>query len=381
MSKEYEHPSVTNPRPTKPARNRGITRIAGVAYGPTIADYRQAVRIADSVPFALQLRGIAMNILLADKFSEVHLNRLQDLGHSCDYRSELTAEDLPRHVAGYEILVVRSTRVDAPAINASDTLKMIVRAGAGTNTIDKDAAADKSIRVCNVPGKNAPAVAELTMGLLLAIDRNIPDNVADLRAGGWNKKKYSVAEGLYGRTMGVIGLGAIGLAVAERASAFGMQVYVIRKTGRSEVITKRLAEVNVVEVDNLDELAQRCAVLSFHVPASLDTRGMVNESLLSRMAPGSIILNTARGDIIDEQALLHAMDNNGIRAGLDVYRDEPAVGVGEFDSVLAKHPNVYGTHHIGASTTQAQNAVAEGVVEIIEAFGQGRVLHCVNLLN
>jgi D-3-phosphoglycerate dehydrogenase len=322
-----------------------------------------------------------MKILFADKFPEPHLDELRRSGHSCEYQPDLTVEALPDNIRAYDALIVRSTRVEASTIDAADSLKLIVRAGAGTNTIDTDTAAERNVRVCNVPGKNALAVAELTMGLLLAIDRNIPDNVIDLRAGSWNKKKYSIARGLHGRNMGVVGLGAIGLAVAERAAAFGIKVHVVRKRGRSDEARQRLAAIHAVEVDGLDEMAERCDVLSFHVPASPETRGMVNEALLDRMAPGSIILNTSRGDVVDEHALLKAMDGRGIRAGLDVYRDEPATGEGEFDSEVARHPNVYGTHHIGASTTQAQDAVAEGVVEIIAAFEQGRVLHCVNLAN
>lgn len=322
-----------------------------------------------------------MKILFADKFPEHYLNRLQDLGHECSYQPDLAAEDLPANIPGFDALVVRSTRVEAPVLTAADSLGIVIRAGAGTNTIDKDAAAEKHVRVCNVPGRNALAVAELTMGLLLAIDRNIPDNVADLRAGRWNKKKYSVAEGLYGRSIGIVGLGAIGLAVAERAAAFGMPVHVIGKPGRPEDVSRRLAAMTAVETASLEQLAERCDVLSFHVPASPETKGMVNEDLLSRMKPGSIVINTARGDLVDEQALIQAMDAKGIRAGIDVYLDEPAAAQGEFDSALARHPNVYGTHHIGASTAQAQNAVAEGVVEIIDAFDQGRILHCVNLEN
>lgn len=322
-----------------------------------------------------------MKILFADKFPEHYLGQLQDRGHLCDYQPDLTAGDLPDNMTGVEALVVRSTRVDAPAIDAADALRLVVRAGAGTNTIDTDTASEKRVRVCNVPGRNALAVAELTLGLLLAIDRNIPDNVADLRAGRWNKKRYAVAEGLCGRRMGIVGLGAIGLAVAERAAAFGMHIHVIARPGRADEVRGRLAAIGTAEEKDLNQLAERCTVLSFHVPASPETRGMVNEALLSRLATGSIVLNTARGDLIDEQALIRAMDDKGIRAGLDVYRDEPATGEGEFDSTLARHPNVYGTHHIGASTNQAQNAVAEGVVDIIDAFDQGRVLHCVNLGN
>lgn len=322
-----------------------------------------------------------MKILFADKFPERDLERLGEMGHSCGYQPDLTAAELPAAIAGYEVLVVRSTGVDAGTVAAADALRMIIRAGAGTNTIDKDAAAEKSIRVCNVPGKNALAVAELTLGLLLAVDRNIPDNVADLRAGRWNKKKYSITEGLYGRSIGIVGLGAIGLAVAERAAAFGMKVHVIGKPGRDPETAERLALLDAVEVNSIEDLADRCSVLSFHVPASPETGNLVDEALLARLAPGAIILNTARGDVVDEQALIEAMDGKGIRAGLDVYRDEPAAGEGEFDSPLARHPNVYGTHHIGASTAQAQDAVAEGVVEIIDAFVQGRVLNCVNLPN
>lgn len=322
-----------------------------------------------------------MKILFADKFPERYLNQLRDRGHFCEYQPDLTTESLPGTVPGFDALVVRSTVVDSAAIDAGDALRIVVRAGAGTNTIDADAATEKQVRVCNVPGRNAVAVAELTMGLLLAIDRNIPDNVIDLRAGRWNKKKYSVAEGLYGRCIGIVGLGAIGLAVAARAAVFGMRVHVIGRPGRADDVRERLAAIGAVDVDDLDRLAEHCDVLSFHVPASPETRAMVNDALLNRLAPGSIVLNTSRGDVVDEQALVRAMDQKGIRAGLDVFLDEPASGDGGFDSALARHPNVYGTHHIGASTSQAQNAVAEGVVEIIDAFEQGRVLHCVNLEN
>ena len=322
-----------------------------------------------------------MKILIADKFPEHYLDELRNRGHQCEYRPELTGNELPESITDFQALVVRSTRVEAATVSAGGALKIIVRAGAGTNTIDLDAAADKDIRVCNVPGRNAQAVAELTFGLLLAVDRNIPDNVAELRAGRWNKKKYSVARGLYGRAIGIVGLGAVGLSVAQRAAAFGMRVHVLRKSGRPDGVVRRLADIEAVELEDLATLAARCDVLSFHVPASPDTRDMVNEALLDRMQPGAIIINTARGDIVDEEALIRAMDEKGIRAGLDVYRNEPAAAEGGFDSALARHPNVCGTHHIGASTTQAQNAVAEGVVEIIDAFEQGRVLNCVNLEN
>ena len=154
-----------------------------------------------------------MKILFADKFPDSGMAQLCQQGHDCVSQPDLDGNTLVEAVGDAEVLVVRSTRVTSDAIAAAAALRLVIRAGAGTNTIDKEAAAARKIPVCNVPGKNAIAVAELVMGLLIAIDRNIPDNVIDLRAGQWNKKKYAAAKGLYGRHMGIVGLGAIGLAV------------------------------------------------------------------------------------------------------------------------------------------------------------------------
>jgi len=319
-----------------------------------------------------------MRILIADKFPRKQLDRLTELGHECVLEPDLGGEDLPARIAGHEALIVRSTRVTKETIAAGDRLQIVVRAGAGTNTIDKQAAAEKGVRVCNVPGANALAVAELALALILAIDRNIPDNVIDLRQGQWNKKRYAEAKGIHGRSLGIVGLGAIGFAVAERARAFGMRLYALRKRGRGAEAEARIEALGIALVDDLGALAERCDILSFHVPAADETRRLVNRELLARMRPGAVVINTARGDIIDERALIEAMDEKGIRAGLDVYEGEPASGQGEFHSPLAQHPNVYGTHHIGASTAQAQDAVAEGVIEVLTAFEQGRMLNCVN---
>lgn len=319
-----------------------------------------------------------MKILFADTFPSRFVDVLAERGHHCELRAELVAGDLPAAVGGYDALVVRSTRVNADTFAAADRLKLVIRAGAGTNTIDKPAAAARGIHVCNTPGRNALAVAELAMGLLLAVDRNIADNVADLRAGRWDKRRYAKAGGLYGRSVGVVGLGAIGMAFAERAHAFGMRVCIVNRAARSAEIEQRLARLDVMRFDALAELAAACDVLSLHIPVSEQTRHLVDRELLAGMRPGAIIINTARGELIDEAALVEAMDAKGIRAGLDVYMGEPGSGTGQFESVLARHPNVTGTHHIGASTEQAQDAVAEGVVEIIEAFADGRILNCVN---
>ena len=319
-----------------------------------------------------------MKILFADRFPDFGIARLEQQGHQCQLQPDLDGDSLPAAIGEIQVLVVRSTRVSAATIAAGKALQLVIRAGAGTNTIDKAAAARRQIPVCNVPGKNAAAVAELVMGLLIAIDRNIPDNVIDLRQGQWDKKRYTRARGLCGRHMGILGVGAIGLAVAERARAFGINLQVLQKEDRSVAVNTQLAALGVEQVPNLDTLLAQCDILSLHLPASPDSRSMVNAGFLARVQPGTVLLNAARGEIIDEPALIAAMDEKGIRVGLDVYADEPAAACAPFTSALAAHPNTYGTHHIGASTDQAQTAVAEGVLEIIDAFGRSEILHCVN---
>ena len=319
-----------------------------------------------------------MKILFADTFPEPQLEVLRVQGHECELRPELTAAGLAGAVAGFDALVVRSTRVEADALEASD-LRLVIRAGAGYNTIDAAAAADRGIYVCNVPGKSAVAVAELAFGLLLALDRNIPDNVADLRAGKWDKSRYQRAPGLHGRAVGVVGLGAIGLAFAERAHSFGMEVHAIAKPNRGGAAVRRLEAVNVTYHPDLPALAEACDVLSFHVPADPASKGLIGKELLERVRPGTVLLNTSRGDVVDEEALLAALDEKDLRAGLDVFVDEPAAGKCEFVSELAQHPNVYGTHHIGASTEQAQRAIADEVVIILAAFQAGQIRNSVNL--
>lgn len=319
-----------------------------------------------------------MRVLFADAVDPSTVEALTERGHACTTEPKLTADELPDRIAGFQVLVVRSTKVTAAAIEAAEALELIVRAGAGTNTIDVEAASEVGIYVTNVPGRNAIAVAELTMGLLLAIDRRIPDNVADLRAGTWNKTTYGKADGLFGKAMGVVGLGDVGLAVAERAAAFGLRVRAIRKD-RDDAVEERIREIGIELVDSLEELVSTSDVVTIHVPATPETKWMFDSDLLGLMKEGAILLNTSRGDVVDEAALLDAIDGRGLRVGLDVYPDEPGSGSAEWSSKLAQHPNVVGTHHIGASTAQAQGAVADGVIEIIEAFERGEIVNCVNL--
>ncbi|MEE9416596.1 MAG: NAD(P)-dependent oxidoreductase [Acidimicrobiales bacterium] len=319
-----------------------------------------------------------MKILFADQIPKEFRDQLVESGHEVCFSPDLNADTLADNISDNGVLVVRSTKVTAATIEAGEHLSLIVRAGAGTNTIDKQAAADRGVYVTNVPGKNAIAVAELAMGLLLAIDRRIADNVVDLRDDRWNKKVYSTADGLFGKNVAIIGVGAIGLAFAERARAFGITPHALRKDGRSSDTENKIRAAGIRLVDSEDELLSLADVVSLHVPASPQTVGMVDSEFLARMKPNAILLNTSRGEVIDEAALINALDN-GLRAGVDVYCDEPSSGSGTFTSKLAQHPNVVGTHHIGASTDQSQNATSTGVVAVIDAYGDGRVFNCVNM--
>ena len=320
-----------------------------------------------------------MKILLADTFPASAMDRLETAGDEVRVDADLDATTLGPALGRFEVLVVRSTPVTGEALDQADELALVVRAGAGTNTIDCERAAELGIFVCNVPGKNALAVAELTLGLLLAVDRHIAAGTTDLREGRWNKSAYSKADGLFGRTLGVIGLGEIGFATAERALGFGMDVIAVAKPDRPATPVAATMRAGIRFVANTDELLSAGDVVSLHVPGSADTRGMVDAAFLAKMKDGAILLNTSRGDVIDEAALIEAMDTRGIRAGLDVFANEPDSGTSDFESALARHPSVVATHHVGASTEQAQAAVAAGTIDVIDAYRRGSMIHCVNM--
>ncbi|MDT0352684.1 NAD(P)-dependent oxidoreductase [Pseudonocardia charpentierae] len=320
-----------------------------------------------------------MHLLFADSVADLTITELESRGHRCFVEPALTTAELPTRIAGVEGLVVRSTKVDRAVFDAADKLALVIRAGAGTNTIDVEAAARTGVLVSNVPGRNAVAVAELTMGLILALDRRIADNVVDARQGRWAKATYSKANGLLGSTLGILGMGSIGLAVAERAAGFGMRIGCLDRPDRSRATCDRLAELDVVGHRSLPELLASSDVVSLHLPSSAETRNLVDADFLAAMRPGSILVNTSRGDVVDEAALLAALDAGHVRAGLDVFADEPASSTAEWANPLARHPRVVATHHIGASTAQAQAAIAAGVVEIVDAFAAGEARNCVNL--
>ncbi len=318
-----------------------------------------------------------MKVLVADKFEASGLAGLEAIGCSVAYNAELKDDALATAIreTGADVLVVRSTKVNE-AMLAAGRLSLIVRAGAGVNTIDLKAASARGIYVSNCPGKNSVAVAELAFGLILALDRRIADNVIELRAGKWNKKEYSQARGLKGRTIGLIGLGQIGCEMIPRAQAFGMNVI-----GWSRHLTPEAAtELGIAYRQSIIEVAAECDILSLHLALTPDTRDIINDEVLDVMKPGSYLINTSRAEIVDQAALANAIRQKAIRVGLDVFAAEPTTATGEFSDPIVGLPNVYGTHHIGASTEQAQEAIAAETVRIIREYKDtGKVPNVVNL--
>ena len=325
-----------------------------------------------------------MKVLIADAFEASGLEGLKAAGCEVIYAPGTSGDDLVRLLQSScaEVLVVRSTRV-TEAMLTSGTLSLVVRAGAGVNTIDVAAAARRGIYVANCPGKNAIAVAELAVGLLLALDRRVPDNVAALRAGRWNKGEFSKARGLYGRTLGLLGFGGVAQEVARRARAFGMDVVVWSPRFQREgtnALTALPRDLDVIVLQSPEEVAERSDALSLHLALTDETRNFVGAGILARLKPGALFVNTARAELVDDAALAEAVRTQGLRVATDVFRDEPASGSAKFSPAISILPDLYGTHHIGASTEQAQEAIAAETVRIIRTYKEmGTVPNAVNL--
>ena len=316
-----------------------------------------------------------MRLLIADKLPREHVETLRKTVEEVEYAPDLTAVTLADHISNVNVLVVRGTKVHSNVIEGANALELIVRSGAGTENIDMQAASSRGIYVTNCPDKNSAAVAELTMGLLLAVDRRIPDQVASLADGGWDKIGFGKADGLKGKVFGVIGTGAIGREVIKRAKAFDMSV-----VAWSRSLTDDEAEdLGVIRAQTIDDLLNQCDIISLHVALTPETKHLLSTDRISKLKTGAIILNTARGAIIDTAALAEALRHGRVRAGLDVYEGEPSEGQGKFVNVMSGVPNWVGTHHIGASTDQAQRATADETVRIIDTYARtGNVANCVN---
>ena len=318
-----------------------------------------------------------MHVLIADKFEQSGLDGLKAAGCEPTYQPGLKDDALAEAVERLrpDVLVVRSTKVTEATL-AAGALKLVVRAGAGYNTIDVAAASRRGIYVSNCPGKNSVAVAELAFALILALDRRIADNVAGLRQAQWNKAEFSKARGLWGRTLGLIGVGRIGREMIPRAKGFGMPVVAWSRSLTPEVAR----ELGIARKDSPVEVARAADIVSVHLAANAQTQGLIDANFFDAMRPGAYFINTSRAEVVDQVALSWAVRSNGVRAGLDVFANEPSGGTGEFADDIVKLPGVYGTHHIGASTDQAQEAIAAETVRIVRTFQEtGKVPNVVNI--
>ena len=324
-----------------------------------------------------------MRVLIADKFEDEGIEGLGSIGAEVLVDPSLGPDTLPAALADHaaEVLVVRSTKVPAAVIEGASgdgPLRLIIRAGSGYDNIDCAAAERAGVSVCNCPGMNAIAVAEIAFGHLINLDRRLPEQHADLVAGKWDKKKYSVARGLCGRTLGVVGTGSIGRAMIERARAFGMHTVAWSRSLTADAAAELGSEWAGSGREGLLELARRSDAVTVHVASTPETAGMFDQEFFEALPEGGYFINTARGEVVDDDALAWAVRERGVRAGLDVWRGQPAEKQADWKPALMHLPGVYGSHHIGASTDQAQLAVADEVVRIVEGFKSGgEVLHCV----
>jgi D-3-phosphoglycerate dehydrogenase len=309
-----------------------------------------------------------MRLLIADKLHPRAIEELRTLPIEVIYEPELTKESLEQRLNGIGVLVVRSTEVTAAAIESAKQLNLIVRAGAEYSSIDVRSASKRGIYVANCPGRNAAAVAELVFGLVIALDRRIPDAMASLRSGKWERAEYGKAEGLYGKTLGIAGLGAIGREVAARARAFGLQTLVWSRSLNSA----KAAELGVTPVATIEELAARSQVLTLHLALNERTRQIVNRKVIGKIPDRALFVNASRADLVDYEALYEAVERRGLRVALDVYPDEPrATRTYSGAAALRSYPSggmIYGTPHIAAATDQAQLAIATETVRIIRSF-------------
>ena len=318
-----------------------------------------------------------MKILIADKFEESGRIGLRGLGCDISFQPDLKDDALVDAIAKErpDVLIVRGTKVTEPML-AAGPLKLVVRAGAGYNTIDVAAASRRGIYVANCPGKNSIAVAELAFALILALDRRVADNVIALRAGQWNKKEFSKARGVFGRVLGLVGVGKIGQEMIPRAKAFGMPVVAWSRS----LTPEKAEELGVERKDSPLGVARAADIVSVHVALKADTKLLINSEFFNTMKDGAYLINTSRGEVVDQNALVEAIQAKGIRAGLDVFAIEPTAAIAEFTDPIGTEASVYGTHHIGASTDQAQEAIAAETVRIVKAFKEtGQVPNVVNL--
>jgi D-3-phosphoglycerate dehydrogenase / 2-oxoglutarate reductase len=297
-----------------------------------------------------------VKVLVADKLSDVGVAALR-AEHDVDVKTGLSKEELVETIADYDGVIVRSaTTIDADVIAAGDRLRVIGRAGIGLDNVDVEAATRAGITVCNAPQSNIVSAAEHTVAMMMALARNIPQADHALRQGRWERSRWSGVE-LHGKTLAVLGLGRIGVLVAQRANAFGMRL----KAYDPYVAADRAARMGVELVEDLDQLLRDADVVTVHLPKNEETLGLIGARRLGLMKPDALIINVARGGIVDEAALAEALHNGVIGgAALDVFSSEPVT-----DSPLFGLDNVVVTPHLGASTQEAQDKAGVQIAEAV----------------
>ncbi len=304
-------------------------------------------------------------VLITDSLSPAAVQRLQAGGVQADDRSGIEAPELTKIISDYDALVVRSrTKVTADLLNAGKSLKVVGRAGVGVDNIDMDAAKRHGVTVVNTPVATSVAVAEHTFALILALLRQIPRADATMKAGEWSKKDLEGSE-LAGKTLGILGVGNIGAQVARRAAAFDMQVL-----GYDPLLDDKTIQTRGAKAAALDGVYQRSDIITLHLPLLPETRGMLGAAAFAKMKRGVFIICAARGGVIDEDALLAALNSGQVGgAALDVFAKEPPGA-----SPLIKHPRVVATPHIAAQTREAQERAALDVAEEVLNALQGKPL-------
>lgn len=312
--------------------------------------------------------GIPITVVVAERLAQSALEGMIHAGLDVQDFSKLDRNELLDRMADVQALLIRSqTQVNRELLDSAKALKIVGRAGTGVDNIDVGYARSRGVVVVNAPGANAISVAEHTLGHILGVARRIGEGTVGLKKGLWQKKALSGIE-LYGKTLGLVGLGRIGKEVALRAKAFGMTVLAY-----DPYITEDMAQESGVSLVSFEGLCQDADVLSLHLPVTAETRNMVNAEVIARMKPGVIIVNCARGGLIDEVALEDALNAGKVfGVGLDVFADEPSPRPS-----LIGHPRVVSTPHIAASTPEAEERAGGMVAEEVVAWSKGQPLRYV----
>ena len=311
-------------------------------------------------------------ILISDAVHKNCISLFKSAGFEVEYNPAFNKDELVRIIPSFNALVVRSsTQVDAELISAMNAMEVIGRAGTGVDNIDVNAATRKGIVVMNTPGGNTISTAEHTMALILSMCRNIPQSNQSLLNKKWERKNFSGTE-LYGKTLGIIGLGKIGREVAKRAISFGMNII-----GYDLLLSAEVANETGISLTDLDKIWKHSDLITVHVPLNDSTKNLICSATLNKCKDGVKIINCARGGIVNEDDLVKALDSGTVSAAaFDVYETEPP----DFTSKLINHPKVVSTPHLGASTDEAQEKVAVQIAEqIIQYFNEGKISGAVNI--